>query len=250
MEGYKIGWFSPSYKRPQKSITQIQYPMVTLVVMESEVEAYEKNGNRVVSCPDEIQGNLCRVRNWILNKFKKDYDVIMLMDDDFIGLYRFNKQEIYKMSDDDVLEWAENAFIMCMDADIKLFGVNPANDKGGYREHTPFSFLGYIGGPISGHIMKDNPLRYDESLPLKEDYDMTLQHLLKYRKVLRFNMIHYQVKQAIQEGGCAVYRNTEEERRQFELLEKKWGNRIITKDNQSLRGFDFNPILKIPIKGV
>lgn len=250
MDCPKVGFFSPSYKRPYKSITQVQYPEVMLVVMESEKDDYENFGNRVVCCPDEVQGNLCRVRNWILDKYKNEYDVIVLMDDDFYGLYRFVAQKIDKMDMDDLMEWAEVAAIMCLDGGIRFFGVNPANDKGGYREHTPFSFLGYIGGPIQGHVMINNELRYDEKLPLKEDYDMTLQHLYRYRKVLRYNMIHYQVKQAVQEGGCAVYRNSEREREQFEFLVKKWGSRIVTKDEKSLKGFDFNPILKMPIKGV
>jgi len=45
-------------------------------------------------------------------------------------------------------------------------------------------------------------------------------------------------------------RNTEKEREQFDRLQKKWGEKIITKDKSSKRGFDFNPIMKSPIRGV
>jgi hypothetical protein len=45
-------------------------------------------------------------------------------------------------------------------------------------------------------------------------------------------------------------RNLKEEERQFELLQKKWGTKIIRQDKKSKRSFDFNPILKSPIKGV
>lgn len=34
------------------------------------------------------------------------------------------------------------------------------------------------------------------------------------------------------------------------MLQKKWGSNIIKRDNKSKRGFDFNPILKTPLKGV
>ena len=41
----KVKIFAPSYKRPEKSITQINYPVVKLVVRESEAEEYRENGN-------------------------------------------------------------------------------------------------------------------------------------------------------------------------------------------------------------
>jgi hypothetical protein len=44
--------------------------------------------------------------------------------------------------------------------------------------------------------MEDNDIRYDERIPLKEDYDLSLQHLNKFRKVLRFNKYFYKVKQS------------------------------------------------------
>ena len=39
---WKLNFFAPSYKRPEKSITQITYPFVKLVVKESEAEEYIK----------------------------------------------------------------------------------------------------------------------------------------------------------------------------------------------------------------
>lgn len=68
--------------------------------------------------------------------------------------------------------------------------------------------------------------------------------------VLRFNAYYYICKQAEQIGGCATYRNVGAEKRQFELLQRKWGSDIIKMDRSSKRGFDFNPIMKSPIKGV
>ena len=55
----KIKIFAPSYKRPEKSITQIIYPFVKLVVRESEAEEYRKNGNDIIVCPDSAQGKDC-----------------------------------------------------------------------------------------------------------------------------------------------------------------------------------------------
>lgn len=243
----KINFFAPSFKRPEKSITQVVYPIVKLVVCESQTDAYLKNGNEIVVCPDKIQGNVSRVRNWILDQ-NKDADANVIMDDDMKWVGRWNKQEIVKLDNDGLIEMAEMAVVMCKDSGIRMFGLNCSTDKGAYREHTPFSFVSYISSPITGHV--DNDLRYDEKLSLKEDYDMTLQQLNKYRAVLRLNMFRYECKQAEQKGGCASYRNYDEEKKQFLLLQKKWGTKIVQRDQRSKREFDFNPILKIPIRGV
>jgi hypothetical protein len=138
--------------------------------------------------------------------------------------------------------------ILCNEFGFKFWGLNCVQDKGAYREHTPFGTLQYIGGPFQAHLK--NEIRYDLELPLKEDYDITLQHIKKNGGCLRVNFANYDVKQAEQAGGCATYRNVQKETEQFELLQKKWGSKIIVKDQKSKRKFDFNPILRVPIKGV
>jgi len=242
--------FAPSYKRPEKSITQTKYPFVKLVVCESQKEEYIQNGNDIVVCPDSAQGNVSRVRNWILdNLFDDDTECIVIIDDDCKGVGYFDGVNKLWFSADKLFEWCELQTILCMELGFKHWGVNCIPDKGAYHEHKPMGWKQYIGSPFSAHI-KDSECRYDEDLSLKEDYDMTLQHLQKYGGVLRLNYAFYEVKQAEQTGGCATYRNIKEEKRQFWALQRKWGKDIVQRDNKSKRTFDFNPILKIPIKGV
>lgn len=245
----KVKFYAPSYKRPEKSITQKKYPFVKLVVRESEAEEYIKNGNDIVICPDPVQGNISRVRNWILDNLFDSADCVVILDDDcsFIGRYEDQNKKVFNQ--EDLQEFCENSAIICMELGYKLWGLNTVTDKGAYREYTPFSFLQFIGCPFHGHI-KGTTLRYDESLPLKEDYDFTLQNIQKYGGSLRINFAHYQVKQSEQEGGCSAYRNLEEEKKQFFNLQKKWGKDIVKRDKTSKKSFDYNPILKVPIKGV
>ncbi len=245
----KIVFYAPSYKRPEKSITQKLYPFVKLVVKESEAEEYIQNGNEVVKCPDNIQGNLCRVRNWILDNLFLDADCLILLDDDCRGIGRWQDQTYYKFNSEELFESCEIWAKLCSDFGFKFWGLNCVVDKGAYREYTPFGTLQYIGGPFQA-FLKDNYIRYDEDLPLKEDYDITLQNILEFGGALRINFASYDVKQAEQEGGCATYRNLDYEREQFYSLQKKWGKDIITRDKGSKKSFDFNPILKIPTKGV
>ena len=241
----KIKIFAPSYKRPEKSITQIKYPNVKLVVRESEAEEYRKNGNEIIVCPDIAQGNLCRVRNWILDNLYGDADCIVILDDDCKSVGGWSKQTKYKFNEKELLEFCESSSILCEELNYTFWGVNCVTDKGAYMEHTPLGFLQYIGGPFQAHL-KESSIRYDEDLPLKEDYDITLQHIQNYGGCLRFNFAHYDVKQAEQEGGCATIRNLQKEKQQFFALQKKWGKDIITRDKGSKRSFDFNPIMRIP----
>ena len=89
----RIKIFAPSYKRPEKSITQINYPNVKLVVRESEAEEYIANGNDIIVCPDSAQGNISRVRNWILdNLFDEETDCIIIVDDDCKAISRWQDQ--------------------------------------------------------------------------------------------------------------------------------------------------------------
>lgn len=132
---------------------------------------------------------------------------------------------------------------------MKLVGVNVAEDKKFYREYSPISTLSVVLGTLSMFI--ENDLRYDERISLKEDYDMLIQQCNKYRGVLRLNQYYYEVDHYEKMGGCGMYRSNEEEEKQFKLLQKKRGKKIVQEDKKSSekRGIlDYNPIIRIPIK--
>tara|TARA_R110001606_G_scaffold9057_2_gene39512 strand:- start:71 stop:814 length:744 start_codon:yes stop_codon:yes gene_type:complete len=246
----KVKFFAPSYKRPQKSISQTTYSNVKLVVRESEAEDYIANGNDIVICPDSAQGNLCRVRNWILdNLFNDQTDCIVILDDDCKAISRWENQIKSKFNETELNVFCEHKSLLCKELGFKFWGLNCVQDKGAYREYTPFGFLQYIGGPFQAHL-SGSDLRYDENLPLKEDYDFTLQNIKKYGGCLRVNFANYDVKQSEQVGGCADYRNLEYEKEQFFALQNKWGKDVIKKDKGSKRSFDYNPIMKVPVKGI
>ncbi len=245
----RVKFYAPSYKRSEKSITQINYPFVKLVVKEDEADQYRENGNDIVVCPNEAQGNLCRVRNWILDNLFDDADCLVLVDDDCRMIGRWENQKNIKFNPEELEEFCEINAQLCQDLGFKFWGLNCVTDKGAYREYTPFGFTQYIGGPFQAHL-KGSEIRYDLNLPLKEDYDITLQHCLEYGGALRINYAHYDVKQAEQTGGCATYRNLAKEKEQFFALQRKWGKDIIKRDQSSKKSFDFNPVMKVPIKGI
>lgn len=197
---------------------------------------------------------MCRIRNYILNNFFDDEtDCIILLDDDCKGIYRWEGVKKIKLTPDEFMEVSEVLTRVCYEWGFRFWGTAPVPDKQSSREGMPFNTLGYIGGPFQAHL-KDNKIRYDEGLPLKEDYDITLQHIKEYGGCLRVNWLCYDVKQGMsgtgQTGGCATYRNMDREIEQFRLLQKKWGSDVVRRDKTSKRSFDTNPILKVPLKGV
>ena len=239
-------FFSPSYKRPDTCITQKYLPYCKYVVAEFEADDYIRNGHDVWVVPDSAQGSVARIRNYILDHAESDK--IVMLDDDLSYIGRWNNQVDIKLSADEVHEFCEMGFNLASDMDIKYWGMNLLPDKGSYREYTPFSFKSCVLGPFQAFNGLD--LRYDEDLPLKEDYDLSLQVLNKYRKTLRFNAYHYSVKQHTNIGGCASYRTIEREKKQLKLLQKKWGSKIVSEDKNSAKKFDINPVIKVPIGGV
>jgi hypothetical protein len=260
----RISINAPSYRRPEQVLIFDYLPFCRLWVCESEVEAYKEHnpGRNIIAVPKGVQGNLCRIRNWILDhEFEAGADAVCLVDDDLGHLAYWETNKRIRIDGREFFPFLSRYTVMAKDLGARIWGVNVNNDKQVYREYTPFSLLGYIGGPFSVHL--PNPIRYDEDLPLKEDYDMTLQHLNRFRRVLRLNKVYYMAKQggsgtaSGQKGGCSIYRNIEEEKRQLLALQKKWGPKIVKVDNcvrnhmtTKRKAFDVNPVISVPIPGV
>lgn len=260
----KISISCPSYKRPK--VETLDYISSCKVwVAEREYDDYIKankgHESNIISVPNEVQGNLCRIRNYILDNELEENDVVLIIDDDLQNIGRFEPMGMYGYNDvildeDEVYEMLEHYSILCKDFGFYYWGVMCNKDALSYRHTTPFSTVSYIGGPFQV-FLHGNVLRYDERLPLKEDYDMTLQNCNLYRGCLRVNKYHYTAKQSKQKGGCATYRNYQREEEQLKLLQKKWGSKIVKIDNalnhnakKVKKNLDYNPIIHIPIKGV
>jgi len=252
---------SPSYKRADKITAHKYLPFVKYYVDESEAEEYRKHnpGVEVVACPSGIQGNVCRVRNYILDReFEAGADAVVMLDDDLKGIYYWENMERKEVKREEFLWFIEKYSILAREWGARMWGVNVNPDKQVYREYSPFTTKSPVLGPFQVHL-RESDIRYDERLLLKEDYDISLQHLNRYRVLLRVMKAFYECKQSEQTGGCAVYRNLEREKEQLLLLRKKWGKEIVRIDKgrdrshkakRERKTIDYNPIIRVPIKGV
>lgn len=252
----KISVNIPSHKRPVVETLQY-YPHCKIWVAENELEEYRKHNPdaEIVSLGESSGKNISVIRNHILKaEFESGADVVCMLDDDVKGIYRYDKAKhnnygYVKNKVTDFLDFIERHSIMAKEMGAYLWGVNLNQDARSYNHYRPFNTNNIILGPFSCHL-KGGDIFYDENIPLKEDYDLALQHLNKHRKILRLNMYHYVCKQSENKGGCAVYRNYHTEKMNFDLLRKKWGSDIIREDKGSKKEFDYNPIIKVPIKGI
>jgi hypothetical protein len=253
----KISICIPSYKRPK--VETLDYiPWAKVFVDESEAGEYAKanKGAEIIALAKGIQGNLCRVRNHILDTELPKADCVVILDDDMRGIFYHEGGERIKIQTESFKKWIALKTETAFEFGAKLWGVNINPDYLGYREYAPIGTTSFIGGPF-GCFLSGFNCRYDEALPLKEDYDITIQCLKKYRIAVRFNKYHYDVKQSKQAGGCAAYRNAKFEMEQLVALQKKWGSKIVRFDGNENSAskkkraiLDYNPIIKVPIKGI
>lgn len=250
----------PSYKRPNVKSFNFFGDLLKVFVCESEYEDYIKANPQYKDCiiavPLGVQGNVARIRNYIID-YNKEADVCCIVDDDMncIGYHQGLKN--HKLERDEILPFIEKYTQMCKEMGFMMWGVNLNADPQCYREYTPFSTTSVVLGPFSC-FLKGNECRYDENLPLKEDYDISLMNLNKYRGILRVNKYYYLCEQSTNVGGCATYRNIEKEKSQLLELQKKWGSGIVKVDesdrshssSKKKTKIDYNPVVKCPIKGV
>jgi len=240
----------PSYGRSAKCISAKMFSKAVIFCHHFEVKEYEKyNKNDIVGIPDELKGKgMAVIRNYILDKLK-DYEILML-DDDIKKVGYYDNCEMKEMNEEEFYYFAENAFRMTRELGTKLWGLNLQTDKKFYREYSPLSFSSVVLAPCFG-IIKDEEIRFDEKLGLKEDYDYSIQILKKYRKILRFNKYHYQCGHINLKGGCSNYRTMKKEEDQAMQLRKKWGSAIIKIKRRTQGGnISINPVVISPIRGI
>lgn len=104
--------------------------------------------------------------------------------------------------------------------DAKLAGCAPTNNAF-FSKGNPVSTNLFIVGDCVA-VKPECPLRFDEGLPLKEDYDYTCQHLDRYGEVLRCNDILLSFKHYSNAGGAVDVRNDETEQRVIKTLLTRW----------------------------
>lgn len=237
--------YIPTYGRAGKMLTHKIFPEAVIVCPESQLKDYEYSypAMKFMPCPDSVEGNMAKKRQWIKDNAKKDW--FIMCDDDLKFFQGIEDRKPYTLDREHLGHLFLNAFIMAEELGTVLWGINLQTDPMFYKETSPFSLLSVVLGPFSGHI-KEKKCKYDYRLPTKEDYDYSLQVLYHYKKILRFNKYAYMASHINNEGGSVSFRRLKLEEDQNILLQKKWGKKVIKFDMSK----DIDPIVKIPLKGI
>lgn len=265
----KIAYASPSYRRPVCR-TARYIKKTNVYIDKSDEEAYReanKGYGNIVVCKDGIQGNLPRVRNYILDQeFGNGADIVVMMDDDINYIGYFDVDEINgfgyvknKIPGKEIDDFILYGSLLCQEWGFGMWGCNHYEEPLYYNHFSPFSTQNSCVGQFMVFIKDD--LRFDEKLPLKEDYDMSIQQLNKYRGTLTLKFCYCKGDFGKLAGGTAVRRNHKAEFEQFKLFKKKWGSEIVKGTNELSGGkgkkktfikkYDFShPVVKCPIKGI
>lgn len=261
----RINYVVPSWGRAKTITTLSLLSKTRALVSEDQVEDYKRftglGDDRFIVCPREFQGHGKGIaQNWMLDNCWEDYDAVLSIDDD-ITRFRFHDKvdgentEGTTLTEQQVYEYLENACEVAYEWGCGMFGISINHDPMVYDEFKPFRTLAYIDGGVVGFV-RDDGLRYDTELTVKEDVDYFLQSVARYHKALRFEKLFVNKGAFTNEGGCQDIRTDALEQKQFKMMQKKWGSNVIrpnaptAKKGSKIRGAGGAIKLRIPIDGV
>lgn len=153
------------------------FPQATLVVPESENEAYARFGLETFTVPDEVCG-VSALRNWIIKRFEDE--VVVMLDDDLTACMCMVSLKVRRLSPEEIAAMVENSAYCAMGAGARLFGWHQRSDPRLLQRNDPFGVNHWVGGAV-GVIGKAT--KWDELLKCKCDIDATLTELMENRLV-------------------------------------------------------------------
>lgn len=248
----------PTYKRAKYLDGKEYFYDAKYVLPEAQRDDYLKvlPSKRMIVIPDEVDGNVPRKRNWILDNIPRP---LIMIDDDvkfilfmegrtkekkrFISFIKLPREKLHAVLNQ-YTEVAEGF-------GCKLWGMSQrtSGDEREYKEFRPFSLTNVTLGPFQCHL--DHDLRFDEAMGSKDDYDMALQHLHRYKKVLRVEKLAYAAEHGENPGGAVSFRTQQKEIGYCNAIMNKWGSRIIKyKIPPDKMGDLLNGRVSVPINGV
>lgn len=201
----------------------------------------------MVTHPDSVKG-LTPKLNWCFDHLE-DEEGIVFIDDDITSLQRcfVEKGEEATIRDPETIEQIIlGTFILAGDIGAYYFGWEASN--GALRYYTglkPHMLTGYINGCAMG-FRRGHGLRFDPRIVAKNDFDIAAMNAWKHR--ICFKNCRYtfcQKETFVGKGGQAAFRSSETEKRDVELLRKKWGDVFSFGGKSGTRKRDYAGVQKI-----
>lgn len=197
----------PSRGRPGRVKSHEIIQQAHLYVPENEVEAYERAGGRnVVAVPNEIRG-ITRTRNWILDH--ADDPWVVFLDDDvrlqgWCELRAHDSRKRLVRPDQWVAEFVR-LFEITEQIGYRIWGVSTDGATRSVYPYRPFIWHTYVTASCMG-IRNDTGVRFDESFPVKEDYELCLRCIKEDGGIVGARYLYWVNDHWKGEGGCKEYR--------------------------------------------
>ena len=196
-------------------------------VPQSEVDDYRKYTKcKVEAVPNEVKG-ITKTRNWILKN--TDEKRVVMIDDDlknqgWTKLYKENGKQ-KKLKETEWLFEFEKLFDIVEDLKWKIWGVKTEAALRSVYPYKPILFRSYITASCMG-IINDGSYLFDESFPVKEDYEICLRHLEEFGGIVAARYLYWENSHWGDDGGCKSYRTQKMEAKAIRDLVKKYPGRI------------------------
>lgn len=200
----------PSKGRAGRVASLDVIPHAVLFVPEGEVEEYRHahGGTTVVGVPTRVRG-ITATRNWILEDV--DDPRVVFVDDDvkihgWIELFETNGKH-RTMTEAEWWGTWQRLFDVTEGAGLRIWGTATDGALRSVYPYRPFIFHTYVTASCMG-ILRDSGIRFDESFPVKEDYEMCLRCLKEDGGVVGARYVYWANAHwdGPARGGCGSYR--------------------------------------------
>lgn len=215
---------------------------VFLCIPEGQRDGYAPQANEygatLLYHPDNVD-RLYKKIAWVHDHFKNNrtdqYDCVVKVDDDISylrdnGIYIETDEEILEKSKvvgEDFKDTCKGMATLCSDLGTVLFGFGSVNKFHYYNPSDRFKFLKAFDASIMGYLLKDTTVSIDHSIIVKNEYDIQLQVIRRYGKMLvdgRYRQVQSDMNSNV--GGMSAYRNHETIELSKRRLSAKWGDVI------------------------
>jgi glycosyltransferase involved in cell wall biosynthesis len=217
----------PSKGRAGLITSQKIFKSATLYIPESELMQYSIYSNKIVTIPIEIKG-ITATRNWIL-KHNHNKNVFFLDDDLQYGGYIQRtdlKYKVLKVIDENIyIKEIQKLFEIAYQSNSKILGLFTVGNNLTNYSYSPFLFNGVCLGSCMG-IINDGSYYFDETFEVKEDYELTLRHLVERGISIRSNILFMQHEHTQTRGGCRDSNRIDKEKKAIKKLIEKYPGMI------------------------
>lgn len=218
----------PSKGRAGKVKSLTELPFGVLFVPEYEAKAYANiyGSERVKAVPANVCG-ITKTRNWILDNAGDDS--VVMVDDDVkaCGYVRLDERSS-KHCKIDAQSWikeAEKLFEICRQMQFRIWGIATQNAPRSVYPYKPFLWRSYVTASFMG-ICNETGIRFDETFPVKEDYEINLRCVVEDGGVVAARYLHWTNSHWHDDGGCKDYRSQEMETKAINDLKKMYPSMV------------------------